>query len=82
MAKKKQKKQPEPGSRKCHDTVHLSICPSAADPQSGPRTSLSARFLDSPENRQKVLASVPLDLLSFLGTGPQTTNDDVADLPK
>lgn len=45
-------------------------------------SSLSARFLNPAENRQKIFASVPLDLLSFLGTRPQTSNDDITDLPK
>lgn len=79
----RQKKQNPVGG----NATRLSICSPAAAPQNSTfsarlNASLSARFLDPAENRQKSFASVPLDLLSFLGTGPQTTNDDIIDLPK
>lgn len=81
--------QKKPPNSVAGNTKRPSICSPAADPQNAYHTfsaqlnrSLSACFLYPAENRQKSFASIPLDLLSFLGTGPQATSDDIADLPK
>lgn len=47
-----------------------------------PKGLVSVWILNPPENCEEILASISLDLLSFLCAGTQATNNDITNLSK